>query len=211
LHGRLRRSFWGRRSLKWASNGVYGIIRDFCRLPNQANELPRLKISIRWWNLCYHAVDEGFRLQEQTFWGIFPDYSPIRNYPDKRINPKINCNYLVQDCLPFNLSIQYHTFYLIQDSSAPNWHYSWYIYGRPSLRRNVKKGVRNMDNLYLDSGVLWTIALFAAAILITMLVFWFRDYLRTETILREARYRYSQQFHPGRRPAFPKLIHNNLG
>ena|GEM_PF-5904259 len=68
-----------------------------------------------------------------------------------------------------------------------------------------------MDNLYLDSGVLWTIALFAAAILITMLVFWFRDYLRTETILREARYRYSQQFHPGRRPAFPKLIHNNLG
>jgi hypothetical protein len=62
----------------------------------------------------------------------------------------------------------------------------------------MSKGVRNMDNPYLDSGVLWTIALFAAAILIIMLVLWFRDYLKTETILREARYRYRQQFHPDR-------------
>lgn len=55
-----------------------------------------------------------------------------------------------------------------------------------------------MDNLYLDSGVLWTIALFAATILITTLVLWFRDYLKTEILLRQARYRYSQQFYPGR-------------
>jgi len=55
-----------------------------------------------------------------------------------------------------------------------------------------------MDSLYLDSGVLWTIALFAAATLITTLVLWFRDYLKTKIILREARDRYSQQFHPGR-------------
>ncbi len=62
-----------------------------------------------------------------------------------------------------------------------------------------------MDNLYLDSGVLWTIALFAAAILITMLVIWFRDYLKTETILREARYRIK----PRKIPAF-HFIHGFL-
>ncbi|MGP8104958.1 MAG: hypothetical protein ACLQLE_03640 [Desulfobaccales bacterium] len=57
-----------------------------------------------------------------------------------------------------------------------------------------------MDNLYLDSGVLWTSAWFAAAIMfmITLLVTWFRDYLKTATILQEARYRHRRQFHPGR-------------
>jgi len=38
------------------------------------------------------------------------------------------------------------------------------------IEEKCQKGVRNMDNLYLDSGGPWTIALFAAAFLITMVI-----------------------------------------
>ncbi len=56
----------------------------------------------------------------------------------------------------------------------------------PALDGKRQKGIRNMDYLNLDTGVIWTITLFAGTLLIAILAIW--DLIKTETLLREAGY-----------------------
>ncbi len=60
-----------------------------------------------------------------------------------------------------------------------------------------------MDNPIHRSGILRTIAWFAAAILIIMLLSAVRDHLKNVTCIQEVRYRYSRQFHPWQMTCLP--------